>query len=78
MRSLKYAPTGADLPEELLLELIKRPLPAQAEETIGAYLQPARLLGQRTAELHVALASDATDPAFAPEPVHHSLPAIAA
>ncbi len=67
MRSLEYAPTDADLPEESLLELIKRPLPAQAEECIGAYLQSARLLGQRTAELHVALASDATDPAFAPE-----------
>ena len=67
MRSLEYAPTDADLPEELLLELIKRPLPAQAEECIGAYLRSSRLLGQRTAELHVALASDSTDPAFAPE-----------
>ena len=67
MRSLEYAPTDADLPEDSLLELIKQPLAAQAEACIGAYLQSARLLGQRTAELHVALASDATDPAFAPE-----------
>jgi maltose alpha-D-glucosyltransferase / alpha-amylase len=32
------------------------------------YLQRAALLGQRTAELHLALASDADDPAFAPVP----------
>jgi maltose alpha-D-glucosyltransferase / alpha-amylase len=38
-----------------------------ATRTIGAYLDSARLLGQRTAELHAALASDPDDPAFAPE-----------
>lgn len=37
------------------------------QELIGAYLEAARLLGQRTAEMHVVLAS-AIDPAFAPEP----------
>jgi maltose alpha-D-glucosyltransferase / alpha-amylase len=42
-------------------------LPEAAARTIGAYLESARLLGRRTAELHTALASDATDPAFAPE-----------
>jgi maltose alpha-D-glucosyltransferase/alpha-amylase len=35
--------------------------------TIGGYLDSARLLGRRTAELHAALSSDPTDPAFAPE-----------
>jgi maltose alpha-D-glucosyltransferase/alpha-amylase len=44
-------------------------LPEIATLTIGAYLESARLLGRRTAELHLALASDPTDPAFAPEPV---------
>ncbi len=34
-----------------------------------AYLESARLLGRRTAEMHRALASDAEDPAFAPERV---------
>ena len=34
----------------------------------GEFLKSAALLGQRTAEMHVALASDASDPAFAPEP----------
>ncbi|HYR54183.1 MAG TPA: maltose alpha-D-glucosyltransferase [Methylomirabilota bacterium] len=38
-----------------------------ATRTIGAYLESARLLGRRTAELHTALASDPDDPAFAPE-----------
>ena len=34
----------------------------------GIYPQKARLLGQRTGELHLALASDPDDRAFAPEP----------
>jgi maltose alpha-D-glucosyltransferase/alpha-amylase len=42
-------------------------LPETAARTIGAYLESARLLGRRTAELHTALASDPSDPAFAPE-----------
>jgi maltose alpha-D-glucosyltransferase / alpha-amylase len=35
----------------------------------GLYLEFARTLGQRTAELHAALAIPGTDAAFAPEPV---------
>jgi maltose alpha-D-glucosyltransferase/alpha-amylase len=35
---------------------------------IGTYFETARLLGQRTAEMHLVLASDPVDPAFAPEP----------
>jgi maltose alpha-D-glucosyltransferase/alpha-amylase len=42
-------------------------LPEVATRTIGAYLDSARLLGRRTAELHLALASDPSDPAFTPE-----------
>ncbi len=38
-----------------------------AIKAIGGYLDSARLLGRRTAELHAALSSDPTDPAFAPE-----------
>jgi len=37
-------------------------------ELIGPYLEVARLVGQRTAELHLALASDTTDPDFLPNP----------
>src|SRR6185436_1623173 len=36
---------------------------------IGAYLDRARLLGLRTAELQLVLASEANDPLFAPQPL---------
>ena len=39
-----------------------------AAELVGAYLEMVRHLGERTAELHRALASDPYDAAFAPEP----------
>jgi maltose alpha-D-glucosyltransferase / alpha-amylase len=42
--------------------------PAQAEPH-GFYLEQARVLGQRTAELHRALATPTADPAFAAEPI---------
>ncbi|MFP4072586.1 MAG: maltose alpha-D-glucosyltransferase [Actinomycetota bacterium] len=38
-------------------------------ELLGAYIAEADLLGQRTGEMHLALASDPTDPVFAPEPL---------
>jgi maltose alpha-D-glucosyltransferase/alpha-amylase len=37
-------------------------------DRVGAYIDRARLLGLRTAELHIVLASDTSDPLFAPEP----------
>ena len=42
--------------------------PEELQELVGTYLESARLLGERTAELHLALAADAEDPSFAPEP----------
>ncbi len=48
----------------LLADNISEPDP----ELFGAYAESARLLGQRTGELHVALSSDTSEPAFAPEP----------
>jgi maltose alpha-D-glucosyltransferase/alpha-amylase len=39
-----------------------------AVESIGPYLENVKLLGKRTAELHLALASDESNPDFAPEP----------
>jgi len=47
--------------------LVKEELPPLAEEIIGAYLESARLLGERTADMHLALASRSEDPNFAPE-----------
>ncbi|HYX83748.1 MAG TPA: maltose alpha-D-glucosyltransferase [Gaiellales bacterium] len=51
-----------------LVELSRREPPAEARETIGAHLEFARLLGERTGQMHAALASARDDPAFAPEP----------
>lgn len=54
------------IPRKHLLSLLKEP-PALAKETIGPYLNSAQLLGQRTAELHIALASGLDNPDFAPD-----------
>jgi len=43
-------------------------VPQPVQSIIGAPLGLVRLLGQRTAEMHAALADDHLDPAFAPEP----------
>ena len=51
-----------------LVELSEEEPPTSVKEVISSYLTSVQLLGQRTAELHLALASDATDPLFAPEP----------
>ncbi len=60
---------GADPPAmpRSLIQASTGELPEVATRTIGTYLESARLLGRRTAELHTALSSDPTDPAFAPE-----------
>ncbi|TFH34975.1 MAG: alpha-amylase, partial [Dehalococcoidia bacterium] len=50
-----------------LLKISQEEVPPQADEVIGPYLESARLLGQRTAELHLALAS-AESANFAPGP----------
>ena len=55
------------IPLKHILSLPKEP-PLLAKETIGPYLTSAQLLGQRTAELHTALASENEDPDFSPEP----------
>ncbi len=64
------------LTEKLTLPKIKFPspteeivLPPEFASALGAaYPERVRQLGQRTAEMHLALASDRTDPAFRPEP----------
>src|SRR5947208_487691 len=47
-------------PPQPLLELSEGPVPAPVQETIAFYLESARLLGQRTAELHRPLAAAAS------------------
>ena len=67
--------------EAVLTHRAKVPLPAALDtqllpvveddvgrEWIGLYFEEARLLGQRTGELHIALASDTSTPDLVPEP----------
>ena len=49
--------------------LSEKEVPKDVHEVIGSGLLMARTLGKRTGELHLALAADPTDPAFAPEPL---------
>jgi maltose alpha-D-glucosyltransferase/alpha-amylase len=56
------------LPKKALVDLAMTAVPTLAQEMIGPYLESARLLGERTADLHAALASNTIDPHFAPEP----------
>jgi maltose alpha-D-glucosyltransferase/alpha-amylase len=56
------------LPKGRLIELSEKEPPDLAAEMIGPYMESARLIGRRTAELHVALAAEPYSPNFAPEP----------
>ena len=47
---------------------LKEELPTDAVQVIGPYAEAVRLLGQRTAEMHIALSAPTGDAAFAPEP----------
>ncbi|MFH1560674.1 MAG: putative maltokinase, partial [Chloroflexota bacterium] len=68
-RVLAHPEVGAPpIHEGSLLALSQEDLPTVAQETLGPYLASAELLGKRTAQLHMALASDSSDPNFAPEP----------
>jgi maltose alpha-D-glucosyltransferase / alpha-amylase len=57
------------LPPAPLKKLLKVEIPELAQELLGGtLLWTAELLGQRTAEFHLALASDDSNADFAPEP----------
>jgi maltose alpha-D-glucosyltransferase/alpha-amylase len=56
------------LPFSPLLDLAESDFPPAVAEIIGPYLESARLLGQRTGEMHLALSSDSDRPGFALEP----------
>jgi maltose alpha-D-glucosyltransferase/alpha-amylase len=66
--------TATSLPADLtrpaghVLDFVDQEVPESLRHMTGTYLASAQLLGQRTGELHVALASDHDDPDFAPEP----------
>ncbi|NJN67230.1 MAG: maltose alpha-D-glucosyltransferase [Chloroflexaceae bacterium] len=69
-RVLAHAPfeQALPLPAGHLLDLASGAVPSLAQRLIGPYLDTARLLGQRTAELHMALSQETDDPNFVPEP----------
>jgi len=68
-RVLAHPGVEAPLPQgDSFVDMSDEALPAIAQETIGEYLVSAQLLGQRTAELHLTLASAMDDPNFVPEP----------
>ena len=50
-------------------ELSEGEVPPDVAEVLGSALRTATILGQRTAEMHLALASVPTNPDFAPEPL---------
>jgi maltose alpha-D-glucosyltransferase/alpha-amylase len=60
---------GAEIqvPDEPLLHLATLELDQATADIVGTYLEAARIIGERTAQLHRALSSS-DDPAFAPEP----------
>ncbi|HTA19169.1 MAG TPA: alpha-glucosidase C-terminal domain-containing protein, partial [Polyangia bacterium] len=63
----RETPPPRDTPRHVL-EAARAEVPAPVQEIVGAYLDTAALLGRRTADLHLALASDRITPAFQPEP----------
>jgi len=56
------------IPHERPFELAQKPIPDAIREALGGYLSDAEILGVRTAQMHLALASRTDDPAFKPEP----------
>lgn len=57
-----------EIPQSTILTLSDQPIPDEVRRRIGAYLDSAALLGRRTAEFHLALASARHDPDFTPQP----------
>ncbi len=57
--------SGSAFPPAVLLQ---PELSREVIEVVGTYLDSARLLGERTAALHMCLGSEADDKEFAPEP----------
>jgi maltose alpha-D-glucosyltransferase/alpha-amylase len=58
----------ASVPPASFFDLVELPLPPEAPELIGIYLQAAQMLARRSAQLHLMLASATDNPQFTPEP----------
>jgi maltose alpha-D-glucosyltransferase/alpha-amylase len=55
------------VPDARLVDLAAGEIPVEVADSIGSYLEFARLLGERTAQMHVALAAADDGAEFAPE-----------
>jgi maltose alpha-D-glucosyltransferase / alpha-amylase len=69
-QNLSSSPSGtkqSSLPSLPFMELCKSEFPPDVSERIGSYWDSAALLGRRTAQLHLALASGIENPDFRPE-----------
>ena len=66
-RALAQGNEAPRRPTDHPLELMAHPLPPDAHQLFGEYLESARLLGVRTAEMHAALANGSGNPDFTPE-----------
>jgi len=67
-RVLAHPGVEAPLPRgSSFVDISEEALPPIAQEIIGPYLVSAQLLGQRTAQLHLTLASAVDDPNLVPE-----------
>jgi 1,4-alpha-glucan branching enzyme len=60
-RELPPIPAGG------VVRVAEQPIPTAVRAAFGEFLTSVELLGKRTAEMHLALAADAADGAFAPE-----------
>ncbi len=62
------ADENPELPEGSLIGLAGQEMTPAVSMLIDTYAESVKLLGRRTAELHLALSSETRDPRFAPEP----------
>jgi maltose alpha-D-glucosyltransferase/alpha-amylase len=61
-------PALPDMSPSSLLTLFDQPVPLEALDTIGGFIETASMLGKRIGEMHLALARPADDPVFGIRP----------
>ena len=70
--SVEIPPNGLPVVNTKLIWNLTDSIPDIAREHAGLYLDAAYKIGQRTGEMHIALAEPSSDPAFAPEDLSHA------
>jgi maltose alpha-D-glucosyltransferase/alpha-amylase len=63
-----HLPPLPPMPLGTLLQQAAQEPPAPMPELLGGFIGRARMLAKRTADMHLLLASEPSDPAFAPQP----------